>query len=129
MSNDMPAEAAFSLKVTFLRELDAGYKQAREVHDRLLRAPTDRNLIESIQNFFHKIAGTAHTVDLATLAYLCSVCENLGQLALDGKMNAPEQLAQLYAEGLAGVAAVLDEHGSGGNERPLPPGPSPIPRP
>lgn len=117
---DLKPDAAFELKLVFLRELDVGYRQAREDHERLLKNPADPVALKALWNFFHKIAGTAHFVDLAVLGYLAASCEELLGFAIDSGLTTNERIPQMVSKGLAGVASVLDNHGSAMSDRPLP---------
>src|SRR5687768_11200637 len=120
MPSDMKPDAVFELKLVFLRELDTAYRQARDDHERLLRNPADKVALKDLWNFFHKIAGTAHSVDLPLLAYLSAVCEDFLKLALDGNVTTLERLPRIIADALAGVATTLDSHGTKPSDRPLP---------
>jgi diguanylate cyclase (GGDEF)-like protein len=109
MGGDIPPDQAFELKVIFLKELDAGYRQAREAQDRLLKNPKDPRALEVLRNFFHRIAGTAHAVDMSALGYLSAVCETASQMVIDGHISSPSKAIQLFSDGLAGVASQLEQ--------------------
>jgi diguanylate cyclase (GGDEF)-like protein len=111
MPAKIPGDAAFELKLVFLRELDSGYVEARDCLNRLLRKPGDKSPQSGLCDFFHRIAGTANAVDLVVLAHLASVCERAGDLVSKGLL-APEEAVHLFSEGLAGVASVLESHRS-----------------
>jgi len=114
---------AFELKLAFLRELETAYRQAREAQDRLLGSGGDRKALLDLKNFFHRIAGTAHVVDFAELAYLCAICERNAELIEEGVLPV-EKIVAAFGDALAAVAHVLDAHGAGKVDRPLPrPGP------
>jgi diguanylate cyclase (GGDEF)-like protein len=102
---------SFELKLAFLRELGAGHKRAVGAHERLLRQPSDRKATEDLHDFFHRIAGTADSVGLPLLGRLASSCEQLAKLATEGRISPPEKVVPIFSDGLAGVSAVLDEHG------------------
>src|SRR5207244_1043301 len=112
MSSDLPGDVAFELKLVFIRELDTGYRKAREAYDRLLRTGTDPAALKEMEGFFHRIAGTAHSADLAVLGHSASVCETLAGLAQKGQLSSPAEVVQMLGEGLAAVASTLDAHGS-----------------
>ncbi|MGQ0506954.1 MAG: diguanylate cyclase [Myxococcaceae bacterium] len=116
---DIKPDAAFELKLIFLKELDGGYRAAREHHDRLLKNPSDSIALKELWNFFHKIAGTAQSVDLTVLGYLSAVSEDLLRLAIDGHITALQKLPRMLSDALAGVAAALDNHGGKISDRPL----------
>ncbi len=101
----------FELKVSFLRELGAGYRRAVAAHDQLLRQPRDWEAIAELHGFFHKIAGTAQAVDMEMLGRLAAACEGIAQLVIDNAVIAPEKVLTILADGIAGVASALDEHG------------------
>jgi diguanylate cyclase (GGDEF)-like protein len=101
---------SFELKLAFLRELDAGHKKALAAHDRLLRQPWDRQAIDDLFLFFHRIAGTAESVEFPLLGRLAGVCEGLTQLVKERIVTAPDKVLPMLGDGLAGVTAVLDQH-------------------
>jgi diguanylate cyclase (GGDEF)-like protein len=111
-------EQAFALKLIFLKELDAGYRRARAAYEELLRAPRNGAALKEVEGFFHRIAGTAQSVDLSVLGHLASVCEDLVKLAQRGALQGPEELVRLLGDGLSAVAATLESHASAGAERP-----------
>jgi diguanylate cyclase (GGDEF)-like protein len=101
---------SFELKVGFLRELGASHKRAQVAYDRLLRQPWDRQAIEELHSFFHRIAGTAESVEMPLLGRLASTCEGLAQLIIDRAVSSPEKVLSLLADGIAGVAISFEEH-------------------
>ena len=115
----LPPEAAFELKLAFLRELELAYRQGREAQDRLLGSRGDLRALHELRNFFHRIAGTAHAVEFVELGYLCAICERNAELAADGVLPV-EKIVAGFADALAAVAYVLDAHGAGKVDRPLP---------
>jgi len=115
----LPPEAGFELKLAFLRELELAYRQARDAQDRLLGATGDGRALLELKNFFHRIAGTAHAVDFTELGYLCAICERNAELATNGVLPV-EKIVAAFADALAAVAHVLDAHGAGKVDRPLP---------
>jgi diguanylate cyclase (GGDEF)-like protein len=108
MPSDIPPEVAFELKVMFLRELAQGYTPARAAMDQLLKEPADAHFLE-LQRYFHKIAGTAHAVDLPVLGHLAAICEDMSKLILKKGITPLDKGTQLLAEGLTAVNAVLNE--------------------
>jgi diguanylate cyclase (GGDEF)-like protein len=108
MPAGVPADAAFELKLIFLRELDAGYSQARASLEKLTRDAADKDSALALRNFFHRIAGTAYAADLPILGQLGAVCEGAADLWLDGKLTDGEALAQMFADALVGVASALE---------------------
>jgi len=114
------ANPVFELKLVFLRELEANYREARENHERLLRNPSDKAALKDLWNFFHKIAGTAQAVDLTLLGYLAATCEGFLKLVMEGELSHLERLPRVLADALAGVATTLDSHGAKTADRPLP---------
>ena len=109
----------FELKLAFLRELETAYRQAREAQDRLLSSGGDPKALLDLTNFFHRIAGTAHMVEFAELSYLCAICERNAELVADGVLPL-EKIVAAFGDALAAVAHVLDAHGAGNVDRPLP---------
>src|SRR5687768_6891794 len=115
----LTSEETFELKLLFLRALADGYRRARAAQERLLHTPSDPAAAELLKDFFHRIAGTAHAVNFNLLGYTASVCERIaGALGRGTGLSVTDSM-QLLADGLAGVATVLDEYGSGQSERPM----------
>ncbi|MGI5863195.1 MAG: diguanylate cyclase [Myxococcales bacterium] len=108
MPKGIPADAAFELKLIFLRELDAGYREARKTLADLKRGPGDRESVVALRGFFHKLAGTAYAADLTILGQLGAVCERAADLWLDGKLTDSAALAAMFSEALVGVASALE---------------------
>jgi diguanylate cyclase (GGDEF)-like protein len=102
---------SFELKLVFLKELGDGHRKAAAAHERLLRNPTDRQALDEIHDFFHRIAGTAESVGMTLLGRHAAVCERLVQLAIDNQIGSVEKLLFALNDGIVGVAALLDEHG------------------
>src|SRR3954466_4888366 len=119
LDQNLPPDAVFELKLVFLRELETAYRQAREAQDRLLANKADQRALADLKNFFHRIAGTAHAVDFKELGYLCAIAERTAELTSDGFIPV-EKIVPAFADGLAAVAHVLDSHGAGKIDRPLP---------
>jgi diguanylate cyclase (GGDEF)-like protein len=119
LEQHLPPDAAFELKLAFLKELEIAYRQAREAQDRLLGARGDPKAIQDLKSFFHRIAGTAHAVDFTELGYLCAICERTAELTEAGVLPV-EKIVSTFADALAAVAHVLDAHGAGKVDRPLP---------
>jgi diguanylate cyclase (GGDEF)-like protein len=105
---DLAADEIFELKLIFLRELGAGYALAREAHDRLRRTTADLQAVTELRGFFHRIAGTAENVDLPLLGRLASACSAAADALLEGTMQPSRRALQIFTDGLAGVASVLD---------------------
>jgi diguanylate cyclase (GGDEF)-like protein len=124
MPDDLPAgnppiDATFELKLAFLRELETAYREGREAQDRLLGSAGDLKALHDLKRFFHRIAGTAHVVDFSELAYLCAICERNAELIEEGILPV-EKIGTAFGDALAAVAHVLDAHGAGKVDRPLP---------
>jgi diguanylate cyclase (GGDEF)-like protein len=118
-ADDLAEAEQFELRLLFFRELAEGYREAREQQERFLHCPGDRAPIDALSGFFHRIAGTAHVVKLPLLGHLAAISERVAGQVAAGTLSDSREAAQLIAHGLAGVAAVLDGHGSGATERPL----------
>ena len=119
LEGNLPPDPTFELKLAFLRELEAAYRQAREAQDRLLSSGGDPKALLELKNFFHRIAGTAHMVEFSELGYLCAICERNAELVADGVLPLGKIVAA-FGDALAAVALVLDAHGAGNVDRPLP---------
>jgi len=103
-------DALFELKLVFLRELEANYQVARYRLDFLLKHPGDMDSLVCLRDFFHKIAGTAHAVDLPLLGNLAAVCERAANLVRAG--GSFDGFLPIFGDGMTGVATVLESHGS-----------------
>src|SRR4051812_3389129 len=108
MPVDLAADEAFELKLIFLRELGAGYAAAAEALNLLRKNHSDARCVGELRAFFHKIAGTAEAVDLALLGRLAAACEAAGDAIVEGTMQPSRRSTQIFADGLAGVASVLE---------------------
>jgi diguanylate cyclase (GGDEF)-like protein len=110
MPGQIPPEAVFEIKLTFLRELEGNYKTAREQLDVLLKQPSNANAMAALRGFFHKIAGTAHAAELPLLGHLAAVCERAALLA--EASGSFQSMLPLLADGMTGITSVLESHGS-----------------
>jgi len=115
----VPPDTTFELKLVFLRELESAYGQAREAQDRLLSSGGDQKSLQQLKNFFHRIAGTAHAAEFTELGYLCAMAERMAELSAAGVLPL-EKIVAAFADALAAVAHILDAHGAGKVDRPLP---------
>ncbi|MGZ6143432.1 MAG: diguanylate cyclase, partial [Myxococcales bacterium] len=93
---------------TILRELGAGYASAKAAHDALSKDGNDRPALQALREFFHKIAGTAANVGLPLLGRLAATCETTADGLLEGGAEAQWRALQIFADGLAGMASVLE---------------------
>jgi diguanylate cyclase (GGDEF)-like protein len=118
-SDDLRGDELFELRILFFRELADGYRQARESQERFLKEPVDQAAIDDLAGFFHRIAGTAQAVGLPLLGHTAAMAERVANQVSSGKLSDRREAAQMFANALAGVACVLDAHGSGAIERPL----------
>ena len=105
---DLAADEVFELKLIFLREMGSGYASAREAHARLKKDPADASALQDLRDFFHRIAGTAETVDHALLGLLAAACETVAAAVAEGAMQPGRRAIQVFADGLAGVAQVIE---------------------
>ncbi|HZC77203.1 MAG TPA: hypothetical protein VE258_05610, partial [Ktedonobacterales bacterium] len=105
---DLAGDDAFELKLIFLRELGVGYVAAKAALELLQKDAADRAAMQELHNFFHKIAGTAAVVELGLLGRLAAVCETATDALLEGSLAANKHALQMFAEGLGGVASVLE---------------------
>lgn len=110
MPYGISADALFELRLVFLRELEANYQLARERLDHLLKHPDDKDALTYVRDFFHKIAGTAHAVELPLLGHLAAVCERAANLVRAG--GSFEGFLPIFGDGMTGVATVLASHGT-----------------
>ena len=116
MALDASGDQAFELKLIFLRELAAGYAGASAAHDALSKDGCDRAALQSMREFFHRIAGTAENVDLGLLGRLAATCETTADGLLESGEEVQWRPLQIFADGLAGVASVLDGSSRPANE-------------
>ena len=105
---DLAGDEAFELKLIFLRELAAGHADARAAMERLEKSPADQAAIGELRGLFHKVAGNAAMVDLALLGRLAAACETVADGLLESKGEADWRSLQVFTEGLAGIAAVVE---------------------
>ncbi|HUJ24588.1 MAG TPA: diguanylate cyclase [Myxococcales bacterium] len=105
---DLAGDEAFELKLIFLRELAAGHASARAAMERLEKTPSDQAAVAELRALFHKVAGNAAVVDLALLGRLAAACETVADGLLESKGEADWRALQVFSEGLAGVAAVVE---------------------
>lgn len=110
MPYGISTDKLFELKLAFLRELEANYQGARDRLDHLLKHPDDLDTLIHLRDFFHKIAGTAQAVELPLLGKLAAVCERAANLVRAG--GSLDGFLPIFGDGITGVAAVLDSHGS-----------------
>lgn len=126
---DLAGDDIFELKLIFLRELGAGYAAAKAALEALRKDAADRSAAQELGNFFHKIAGTAAAVELGLLGRLCATCEIAAVALLEGSVAAPKRALQIFAEGLGGVAAVLEGEARPAGPPDAEPGPDQPPPP
>jgi diguanylate cyclase (GGDEF)-like protein len=110
MPDQLPADAAFELKLIFLRELEANYRVARDQLDVLLKQPSDPAAMSALRSFFHKMAGASHAADLPLLGHLAAVCERATDVAI--AVGSFDRFLPLLGDGMNGVLSVLESHGS-----------------
>lgn len=115
-------EQRFELKLLFLEELRQGYEEARDAQQRLLKLGGSKADLETIHRLFHKIAGTAASVELPLLGHLAAMGEETCEVALEAPARVHAKLRTVISEGLTAMTVVLDEHGSGRSEPDIGPG-------
>jgi diguanylate cyclase (GGDEF)-like protein len=108
----LPGDDAFELKLIFLRELAAGHAIAAAALDRLGRDGSDRAALGELRRFFHTLAGTASAADLGLLGRLAAACETVADGLQERSSPADWRELQIFAEGVAGAAAVLEGEGT-----------------
>jgi diguanylate cyclase (GGDEF)-like protein len=118
VESDFTPEQLFELKLGFFQELERGLRRVREAQERFLKHPGDVAASGEIRDFFHRIAGFAHTVRLAPLAYTASIVERVADLVVRNQFSQKEA-AHIFADALASVSAVLDAHGWGHSAPPV----------
>jgi diguanylate cyclase (GGDEF)-like protein len=117
---ELSAEEVFEFKLLFLRELAEGHRRARAAHDKFLKDPRDVIAIRQIRDFFHRVAGTAWTVQLELLGYVAVMAERTADELARGPIANANPAAQTLSDALAAVAFVLDEHGTTASAVPRP---------
>ncbi|HEY3445563.1 MAG TPA: diguanylate cyclase [Myxococcales bacterium] len=115
-----PIVIPFELKATFLRELDEGLKKARSAFEALRVTADDPVALDEISRFFHRIAGTAHSVEFPTLGRVGMLCESLADFLKECDGAHRGKALELFADGLAAVEELLDEHRASSAERRAP---------
>ncbi|MBI5548542.1 MAG: diguanylate cyclase [Deltaproteobacteria bacterium] len=110
----------FELKATFLRELDEGLLEARKAFEALRAHPADGAALDVLARLFHRIAGTAHSVEYPTLGRVGMICEGLADYlkALPASERALSAV-EIFADGLSAVEELLQEHRATAPERRL----------
>src|SRR6266436_2249193 len=96
------------LQVVFLREMHEGRTRACDALARAGRDAGDPAAVRELRGFFHRLAGSAGTVGYGMLARLAAACELAADQELERKAPLSKIAARIFAEGLAGVADVLD---------------------
>lgn len=109
---ELSPEQQFEFKLLFLRELADGYRRAREALDKFLRDPKDRAAVQQLREFFHRIAGTARTVDHEMLGYVAQIAERVIDLLARDALGEANFSAQVIADALQAVEFVLQQHGA-----------------
>ncbi len=120
----------FELKATFLRELDEGLKRATVAYEQLKASPGDDAALDGVGHFFHRIAGTAHSVEYPTLGRVGMICEGLADHLKTCGVEQRTKALELFNDGLSAVAELLQEHRTeGGMKAPAPVLPGAVPDP
>ena len=112
MSSDLVGDDASQLRSLFLRELQEGHRRARAALETLRQSAGDAEARAELRNFFHRIAGTAASVQLAMLGRLAAACEGTADLLVEHGLPAGKNALLVFGDGLGGVEAVLDKEGS-----------------
>ena len=108
MSNDLAADEGRALRELFLRELAEGTRRAGESLERLRKSHGDAAALNELHNYFHRVAGTAASVELGMLGRLAAACEGTIDLLIARKLE-PDVLAlRVLSDGLAGASDLLD---------------------
>ena len=105
---ELAGDEAFELKLIFLRELAAGHATAKAALERLEKDAADKTAVTELRNLFHKVAGNAAMVDFALLGKLAAACETVADGLLESGATPDWRTAQIFNEGLSGIAAVLE---------------------
>lgn len=116
MSPDLSPEDTRALRALFLRELRDGHRRAREALDRLKLNGTDARALGELRGFFHRVAGTAASVQLEMLGRLAAACEGASDLLVEAGLPAGATAAQIFADGLGGVQEALGAAEAGDEE-------------
>ena len=109
----------FELKLAFLRELERGYREARNHYEQLLRHPEHKEALAGLTSFCHKLAGTADSVGLRVLGRLGTAGETVASWLTSGVAVPRDSALRLFGEVLEGAASCLEDKGLLGvtNER------------
>jgi len=116
-----PIVIPFELKATFLRELDEGLEIATAAFEKLKKEPGDLAALDVVGHFFHRIAGTAHSVEYPTLGRVGMLCEGLVDHLKELPAAQRPSGVTLFSDGLGAVDELLEEHRVPGIRKPVPP--------
>ncbi|MBS2021428.1 MAG: diguanylate cyclase [Deltaproteobacteria bacterium] len=123
MSSDLSSDDVRQLRSLFLRELLEGLRRARAAHAQLTHAGGDDKALQELRGFFHRVAGTAASVQLTMLGRLCAACEGAADLVVESAVPVSRTALNVFNDGLKGVEAVLESEGAVESEPGLPPMP------
>ncbi len=108
MAHSLPADVALELKRIFLIELTEGHAGALEAERRLLANAGDRDALDEVCRYFHRIAGTAQSVGFPVLGHLAAGFEGVAWMALEGEVAPGPRVLEILREGIQSVAAFLE---------------------
>lgn len=100
----------FELKATFLRELAEGFTKAQVAFEQLQLNPMDDEALDRVSYFFHRVAGTAHSVEFPMLGRVAMLCEGFSEHLKTIEPAQRIKTVDLLADGMAAVAELLQEH-------------------
>ncbi len=108
MTRFLPADVVFELKRIFLHELAESHQGALAAKQRLQEDATDRDSIEVLCRYFHRIAGTAKSVGFPVVGHLAAGFEGVAWMALEGDVAPGPRIAEILCEGVHSVSCFLE---------------------
>ncbi len=121
MNEHSPITIPLELKALFLRETSENLQKAKKSFAQLQEAPDNHQNLEDVGHFFHRLAGTAHSLEYPTLGRLSMICENLAQLIQEGMVSDRSKAIEIFSDGLAAVEEILQQNTSDSrNKAPIP---------
>jgi len=100
----------FDAKIVFLKEISSQLAEANTACAQLGKEPPDQAALETLEFFFHRIAGSAHHADFSTLGHLAAICESMVIQCKKGTIPTSTVGAGIFLEGIQAVEAVLKRH-------------------
>ena len=108
MAHTLPDDVVLELKRIFLIELTESHAGVLEAERRLLESPGDRDALDVVCRYFHRIAGTAQSVGFPVVGHLAAGFEGVAWMALEGEIPPGPRVLEILREGIRSVASFLE---------------------